>query len=114
MNPHIEVINQHLWAVRFSFLQYIKDIEYKPDPEIPMDQEFGRISKEGILILNKDHKAYPLIKEFLPKLMKKSQKDLIGELDRTALIKNKQLRDCVYRITVMLEIQRRNELKQVG
>lgn len=114
MNPHIEVINDKLWAVRFSLLQWIKDIDYKPDPEIPMNEELVRISKEGITILNKDHKAYSLVKKFLPKLMKKSSKELSKELDRCALIANKQLSDYVYRLTVMLEIQRRKELKEMG
>lgn len=114
INPHIEVINQNLWAVRFCFLQYIKDIEYEPDPTIPTDEEPLRISKEGIMVLNKDHKVYPFIRKFLPELMSKSTKQLIKELDKCALIENKQLEEHLYRLTILLEIQRRNELKKVG
>ncbi len=113
MNQNIEVINSKLWAVRFSLLQYIREIEYKPDPQFKTsDEEFGRISKEGILILNKDHKAFSLIKEFLPNLMKRSMAYLIGQ--SKGKIKGNQLRDYVYKITVMLEIQRRKQLEEMG
>ena len=31
MNQNIEVINNHLWAVRFSHLPFMPGIDYKPD-----------------------------------------------------------------------------------
>ena len=109
MNKNIEVINDYLWAVRFSLLQYIKEIEY--NSEIPLTEDPFRLSKEGILVLNKDYKAYPLLKEFLPKVMKRSRAELLKELERTASSKMESLRNCVYHISVLLEVQRRNEMK---
>lgn len=41
-NPHIEVLNKNLWAVRFSLLPYIPQISYKPDPSIPLEQVPGQ------------------------------------------------------------------------
>lgn len=111
MNKNIEVINERLWAVRFSLLQYIKEIEYEPDPEMPLEEEPLRISKEGILILNKDYKVYSLLREFFPKLMKRPRSELFKELERSALNKMESLRNCIYHIAITLEIQRRNELK---
>ena len=111
LNKNIEVISKCLWAVRFSLLQYIKEIDYEPDPEIPIEEEPLRISKEGILILNKDYKAYSLLREFFPKLMKRPRSELFKELERTASSKMESMKNCVYHIAITLEIQRRKELK---
>lgn len=35
-NPHIEVLNKNLWAVRFSLIPFMSQISYKPDPEAVM------------------------------------------------------------------------------
>ena len=51
MNKNIEVINKHLWAVKFSLLPFIKEIEYRPVESIPIEEEPGRIAEGGILIL---------------------------------------------------------------
>ena len=62
-NPHIEVLNKNLWAVRFSLLPYIPQISYKPDPSIPLEQVPGQFGPDGIMVLNKDFKHFELVKK---------------------------------------------------
>ena len=112
MNQNIEVINSKLWAVRFSLLQYIQEIEYKPDPEFATDREFGRISKDGILVLNKDFSGYKWIMKFLPNLMRKSNKYLFKELKKHRPVKHDEVEDIVYKSCLVMEIERRN--KEMG
>ena len=58
MNKNIEIINKKLWAVRFSWLDFIPEISIKPDPTAPIEEEPGRITNDGLMILNKDHQGY--------------------------------------------------------
>ncbi|KMY49237.1 hypothetical protein [Peribacillus loiseleuriae] len=112
MNRNIEVINKELWAVKFCFLPYITEIDYLPDPEIPMFEEPGRITNDGLMLLNKDHKGYPLLKGMFPKLMKKSNKQLKKELFLGKRLKNKTANQILYASMVQVEIERRSRLKK--
>ena len=46
-NPNIEVINKNLWAVHFSLIPLIPQINYKPDPSIPLEQVPGQFGPDG-------------------------------------------------------------------
>jgi hypothetical protein len=54
MNKNIEIINSHLWAVKFSWLPWITDIKLEANPGYPLEKELARTTKEGIIILNAD------------------------------------------------------------
>lgn len=107
MNQNIEIINKHLWAVRFSFLPFISEIDYKPDSEIPAYEEFGRVTNDGLLILNKDYPGYKIFKEWLPKLMKKKDKQLNKEIKAAQALKNKTDWQIVYALMLQVESERR-------
>ena len=77
MNKNIEVINDKLIAVKFSMIPLIKEIQWKPDDSIPLEEQFGTISDDGILILNKDYSGYKLLSEGIMQIMKNTDKKLI-------------------------------------
>lgn len=109
MNQNIEVINPHLWAVKFSFIQFISEIAYKPDPEIQPYEEPGRITNDGLLILNKDHPGFPILKDLFPKLMKKKDRQLKKELNNSLLMKNKTDWQNLYASMLQVEAERRTK-----
>jgi len=49
-------------GVRYSHLDYIKEIKIEPNPNILLSDEFVRVTPEGLVILNKDHKGYFILK----------------------------------------------------
>jgi hypothetical protein len=104
LNQNIEVINNNLWGVRFSLLDYIKEINILPDPEIPLEKECGRLAPNGIIILNKDYPFYKLIKEWLPRIMLKNDKQLKQEIKNAATNNVGQI---VYKAMLQLETERR-------
>ncbi len=107
MNKNIEVINEKLWAVRFSYLDYIQEISIKPDPSIPLHEELGRIAPGGLMILNKDHPGFEILKGMFPKLMKKNQKQLDKELMNSLLFKTKTDYEALYYSMLRVEKERR-------
>ena len=109
MNQNIEVINKHLWAVKFSYIPFISEIEYKPDGEIPAYQECGRITNDGILILNKDYPGFKFLIDLLSKLMKKRDKHLHKEIKAFQLQKNTSVMDQIYSSGLQVEIERRSK-----
>jgi hypothetical protein len=112
MNKNIEVINKKLLAVRFTLLQYISDIDYKPDDEVVAHEEFGRVTNDGVLLLNKDYPGFRILKEWIPKLMKKKDKQLTREIKAGQLINNKTDWQIAYNAMLQIEIERR--LKEKG
>lgn len=109
MNKNIEVINLNLYALRFSLIPFIKEITYKPDEEIPAYQEPLRLDKgNGIILLNKDHAGYELLKDAMIKAMKKKNN---GELERCLLLlksrKNKDNGTIIYEAALRCELERR-------
>lgn len=81
MNKNIEVINEHLWAVKFSYIPYIDEIEYKADPDTPAYTETVRLANNGLLLLNKDCKYFDTIRKIFTKIMKLCDKQLKFEME---------------------------------
>lgn len=109
MNRNIEVINNELWGVRFSLLNYIKEINIEPDPEIPFEKECGRLANNGIIILNKDYPFYNLIKAWLPRIMLKTDKQLKQEIKNA---ETKNAGQIVYKAMLQLETERRQSKRK--
>lgn len=78
-NPNIEVINENLWAVRYSLIPLIPQIDYKPDPAIPLEHLPSQISPNGILLLNKDFKWYEILQKNAVIAMKLTTKQIKKE-----------------------------------
>ena len=113
-NPHIEILNKNLWAVRFSLLPYIPQISYKPDPSIPLEQVPGQFGPDGIMVLNKDFKHFELVKKAMEAVMKLKPRQIEKELDTLHLFPTNQPRQVIYRYCLMAELERRKVVKKHG
>lgn len=111
MNHNIEVINENLWAVRFSLIPFIKEIEYVSDEIIPAYQEPCRMTNAALLILNKDNKGYELLKDIMTKVMKKSDRQLKKELNLNMVLKKKDIFKTLYSFALRTEMERRAKKK---
>ncbi|MEI8200544.1 MAG: hypothetical protein WCG21_10810 [Eubacteriales bacterium] len=107
MNKNIEVINDHLWAVKFLYIPYIEEINYQPDPCTSAYDEFGRVTNEGLLILNKDFKGYNTIKAMFIKMMNKSDVQLKFEKEQS--IEKKTNYQIIYAAALLCELERRTK-----
>jgi hypothetical protein len=110
MNPNIEVINKKLWAVRFSYLPYIQEIQIIPDKAFPIEDEPGRIAPGGLMILNKDYRGYDILKDLFPKLMKKKERIIEKELKAGQTLKEKSNWQNLY--YAMLQVEKERRLKE--
>lgn len=109
LNRNIEVINPNLYALKFSHIPYIKEIDYKPYEDIPAYHEPMRIDRaNGIILINKDHAGYELVKNALVRAMSKPKN---GQLERELLLlkkqKNKDKYTIFYESALMVELERR-------
>lgn len=112
MNKNIEVINEKLWAVNFSLIQYIKEISYTPDPYYEAYKEFGRmLDDKAVVLLNKDHAGYQLTKQFLLKAMRYSNSKLKRKIKQLSGIKYKTPIELLSNATYMVELERREKMK---
>lgn len=113
-NPHIEVLNKNLWAVRFSLLPYIPQIRYKPDPEVPVEQVPGQFGPDGIMVLNKDFKHFELVKKATEAVMKLKPRQIEKELDSLRRSPPNQPLQVIYRYCLLAELERRKVVKTHG
>lgn len=109
MNHNIEVINKNLWAVRFSLIPFIKEIEYISDKHIPAYEEPIRITKDGLMILNKDHKGYSLLKNIMIVIIKKSDRKIKKEINKNDSLNNEDTFKILYTFCLKGELERREK-----
>ena len=108
LNSNIEVINDSLYALKFSFIPYISEVKYKADKEFPAYQEPARLDKEnGIILLNKDHAGYELIKDAFIRAMKKNGNNLERDLLILKTKKDKTQIQVFYQCALECELERR-------
>lgn len=108
INKNIEVINNNLYALRFGLIPFIKEIEYTPYEEIPQYEEPIRIDKaNGVIILNKDHKGYELIKDAMIMAMNKKNIQLEKNLLTLKRLKNKDNLQIILESAYTIELERR-------
>lgn len=111
-NPNIEIINRHLWAVRYTLIPVIPQINYKPDPHVPIDRIPAQLSPDGIIVLNKDFKYYERLKNSMPYIMRVSRKRLKKEQDD--FMKSNpamSVENVLYQFMVSIELCRRDMKK---
>ena len=113
-NPNIEVINKNLWAVHFSLIPLIPQINYKPDPSIPLEQVPGQFGPDGIMVLNKNFKHFELVKRTTKAVMKLKPRQIRKELDNLGRFPANQPLQVVYRYCLMAELERRKVVKKHG
>ena len=75
MDSRIEVVNENMVVVNFGLLP-LDGIHYVPDDGIGAEYESGRISDEGILVLNCQYDGYMVLKAAMVVLMRFNDKQL--------------------------------------
>ena len=111
MNKNIEVINPHLWAVKFSWLPWLSDLEVNLDPAYSSDEQILAISDEGIVLLNKDNQVYQLYRTYFPRFQHLKPKILRQLLMALESIPHRTSVQEVQKLIIQLELERR---KKVG
>jgi len=109
LNKNIEIINKNLWAVRFSWLPWISDINIELDPSIPVEHEVCRIADNGILILNADNPMFPLYKEQFPIFQKKKTDKLQQKINMLKSLKTRNQGQELYLAIGMIELNCRKK-----
>lgn len=112
-NPNIEIINENLWAVRYSMIPLIPQIDYKPNPAIPLEHFPSELFPNGVLLLNKDFKWYEILHKNLVIAMKLTTKQIKKELAKKRRILAKTPAAVVYQYCLMVELERR-KIKKGG
>ena len=112
-NPNIEIINENLWAVRYFLIPLIPQIDYKPDPAIPLEHLPSQLSFNGVLLLNKDFKWYEILEKNSVIAMKLTTKQIKKELAKKGRISAKTPAAVVYQYCLKAELERR-KIKKGG
>lgn len=76
MNPNIEVITPELWAVNSGYIKAGWIQELTPVPGLESVNEYASLTNDGIMILKKESPFYPILKQFVPKVMQHSNEEL--------------------------------------
>lgn len=112
-NKNIEfIIPGKLPAVKFSYIPFIPEIEYAPDPDEPAFTEACRITDAGLFLLNKDKPGYELMKSIMQEIVPLS----LHQLNRKrAKIANKRCKvpyEELYELCLGAELERREEARK--
>jgi len=76
MNPNIEIITPELWAVNSGYIKAGWIQELTPVPGLESANEYASLTNDGIMILKKESPFYPILKQFVPKVMQHSNEEL--------------------------------------
>lgn len=76
MNPNIEIITPELWAVNSGYIKAGWIQELTPVPGLESVNEYASLTNDGIMILKKESPFYPILKQFVPKVMQHSNEEL--------------------------------------
>ena len=116
-NPHIEIINRELWAVRFSLIPLIPQINIThregTEPAESLNDLELSFTPEGIMVLNKDNKRYSMFRDAACRVMKLNDRNLAKELLRVSKIPPAKPFEVIFRYVLMAEAERRKIKKGV-
>ena len=113
LNRNIEVIIPgKLAAVKFSYIPFIPEIEYTPDPDQPAYTEACRITDGGGFLLNKDLPGYELLKGIVRKVIRLPLHRLNRERAKLANKKAKTPYEDLYGLCLEAELERREKAKR--
>lgn len=115
-NSHIEVINKNLWAVRFSLIPFIPQINVSSDYTDNLNQEKFLLLDNGIVVLNKDDSMYLLLKTAFKAVMKLNSRQITKELNLYAVgaLKKTSSKSIVHHAVLKIEQERRKMVKNHG
>lgn len=116
-NPNIEIINKDLWAVRFSLIPLIPQLNITHREGTEAAENFNDLeltfTPDGIMVLNKDNKYFPMFRDAAVAAMKLTNGQIrkaLGMMERNP--PNKPF-TVIYRYVVMAEKERRKIKKGV-
>lgn len=112
-NPHIEIITENLWAVRYSLIPLIPQISYKPDPQIPLEHLPSQLSPNGVLLLNKDFRWYGILHKNAIITMKLTTGQIKKEIVKRGRVPAKTPAAAIYLYCMKAELERR-KIKKGG
>ncbi len=112
-NPNIEIINENMWAVRYSMIPLIPQLSYKPDPEVPVEHLPSHLFPNGVLLLNKDFKWYEILKKYSIFVMKLTTGKIKKEITKKGRVPAKTPADVIYQYCLKAELERR-KIKKGG
>lgn len=113
LNRNIEVIIPgKLAAVKFSYIPFIPEIEYTPDPGQPAYTEACRITDDGVFLLNKDRPGYEVLKGIVQKIIRLPLQRLNRERAKLANKKAKTPYEDLYGLCLEAELERRAKAKK--
>lgn len=113
LNRNIEVIIPgKLAAVKFSYIPFIPEIEYTPDPDQLAYTEACRITDGGVFLLNKDLPGYELLKGIVRKVIRLPLHRLNRERSKLANKKAKTPYEDLYGLCLEAELERRDKAKR--
>ena len=110
-NPNIEIINENLWAVRYALIPLIPQINYKPDPNVPLEHLPSQISPNGVLLLNKDFKWYEILRKNSVIAMKLTTGQIKKEISNKGRVPAKTPAAAIYQYCLTAELERRKVKK---
>lgn len=110
MNRNIEVINNNLLAVRFSYLPQIPDLKYSGDTH-DVDVKLASFTEDGKIILNKQHELYPTLKAMFQRIMVNTDQELEEKINAMRNKTTDQY-EKVYTFILDAEKERRSIFKQ--
>lgn len=77
MNPNVEVILPELWAVNSAYVKNGWIRELQPIPGLDYNtNEYASLTDKGIMVLKKESEFYPVLKQFLLKIMQHTDEEL--------------------------------------
>lgn len=113
MNKNIEfIIPNKLAAVKFSYIPFISEIDYKPDPDTPAYTEDLRITDQGVLLLNKDRPGYDVLQKIFRQVVPLPYTRLRWQRKKLATKSRRSLYDNLYLLCIDAEHERRQKVKQ--
>ena len=109
-NPNIEIINKDLWAVRFSLVPLIPQINiiHREDtPAADLNKLELTFSPDGIILLNKDCKWYELFKKAMISAMKLKPWQIRKQLAARSPKEDRSPMQIISRYCMTAELERR-------
>ena len=114
-NPNIEIINRDLWAVRFALIPLIPQISITHREGTEAAENLNDLeltfTPDGIMVLNKDHKYFPMFRDAAVAVMKLNDRQIRKE--RATFTGATSLKAVIYRFILMAEQERRKIKKGV-
>ncbi|MBM7562725.1 hypothetical protein [Fusibacter tunisiensis] len=107
MNRNIDVLGKELLAVRFNLIPLMPEIELGGSV-LDEINEFARLTKDGVIVLNKDHPGYEIAKRRMMKIVKMKDYEISFSINYLNEKKSDEPMRELYRTMLIFERDRRS------